>query len=156
MNKGALRAFGKRSARPWVYIPIRDPETNKSASVSPAGLNGFSVTADATHVFTGRVDGEMNIPTDGSVRAFRLVLIGRNTTAQDHNMTCYSYRSTTALTMGPHVVIYYGKFAGDYSSNMGMVMTGGLGNTQFQYSLGWVSGTGTCYIRIVGFYVEAD
>lgn len=156
MNLGALTGL-KPKPKPWVYYPLRDPVTGRSAYVAPSGLDGKSITADETGILTTRVDGLMGIPGDGSVKAFRVIVIGRNTTVQSsHYIYAYSYRNPDLNFAPPLVPVYYGKFAGDYTSNMGMVMTGGIANTQFRYTTAWTSGTGTLYIRIVGYYVEAD
>lgn len=154
MNKGWLRGFGKSARkRPWVYIPVTRGPADVSYYCAPTGLDGGTTTADIAMTVTPAVGGRNGIPMDGSVRAFKVLCIARNTTVASCAITAESYNPAQ---VSPRIECYTGKVASVYESNIGMVVTGGLYNTQFRYGVSWVSGTLTYFFRIVGYWVEAD
>lgn len=152
MNKGALRAFGRGARRkPWVYIPVTRGPADTTYYCAPSGLDGATTSASISSTVTPAIGGRNGIPIDGSVRAFRVLCIARNTTVASSVITALSYDGGW-----PRVECYHGKVSGINESNIGMVITGGLYNTQFRYSVTWASGTTTYHFRVVGYWVEAD
>ena len=156
MSRSILRGFGRRArSRPWVYIPCRPTyaQAIPDASTTSANVN-WTITND--------IAGTQGIPQNGSVRAVRVLLIARNSTVASTYLYATHHPDATGRPLGTvadgtEIGAPCGKVAGHYDQNIAdPVMTGGKHNTQFKYSVAWASGTTTFYLRVLGYYVDAD
>ena len=153
----------KRSPRPLVYHPL--PGTYVVANSN--GVDGETPGAgvDKTMTYTRDVAGLGGIPTDGRVKAFTVLMIGRGTTVETDTLYIHDYEQPNrhgvvqnaigGATNGNGPGIYFGKVSGIYESGVGIVRTGGKHNTQFKYAAACTSGSMTLYLRILGWWEEA-
>jgi hypothetical protein len=164
MANGLLTGL-QRKKKPLVYHPL--PGDYVSAFTTDGVTTGAGV--DKAMSYTRNVAGLGGIPDDGRVRALHVNLIGRNTVIEVCTYYVYPYYQpplkgveqnpigATAVGNGNGPGIYFGKSTSVYESlDVLFVETGGLGNTQFKYSVAVGTGAATYYARIMGWWEEAE
>lgn len=161
MNKGWLRAQGRRSRqRPLVYIRTQR-NAHETTSMAQAIPDGTTKTADFNIGITDDIRGKAGIPIDGSVKRVRVLVIAQSSAVGSNAIYVHGFSPYTqylASGVNPSTLewggMYFGKVAGHYDTAVYDVTTNDKG--QFYWSLNWASGTATCYLRVIGYWVEAD